>query len=351
MTMPRYSQLSLDDTLWYHCVSRCVRQAYLCGSDYTTGQSYEYRRDWVVQRIKQLAAIFTIDVAAYAVMNNHYHIVVRVDNERPDQLSTEEVVKRWTQLYKGPILISRYLSDQRSDMSGGELFRVDELAAVYRERLCNLSWFMKNLNEYIARKANKEDKVKGHFWESRYKCQALLDEKALLTAMAYVDLNPVRSVMAETPEKSEFTSICERIKEVKQSPGAVAAVAPVALDDVTANPPLEAEGLFVAPLMPFAAGEQKGWTIPFALHDYLELVDWGGRVLHPDKRGAIDEDAPGILRRIGVDPALFIQCATDFMYIFALTVGSPQAMAECCARRQVKFLHGMKAAREMLGAA
>jgi len=78
--------------------------------------------------------------------------------------------------------------------------------------------------------------------------------------------------------------------------------------------------------------------------------NWGGRVLHPDKRGAIDEDAPGILRRVGIDPALFVQCATAFMYIFALTVGSPQSMAECCTRREVKFLHGMKAAREMLGA-
>jgi len=87
------------------------------------------------------------------------------------------------------------------------------------------------------------------------------------------------------------------------------------------------------------------------LHDYLELVDWGGRVLCPDKRGAIDADAPHILRRVGLDPALFIQCAGDFMYIFGLTVGSPQAMAVCCARRQVKFLRGMKAAREMLGAA
>lgn len=345
MTMPRYSQLSLDDTLWYHCVSRCVRQAYLCGSDHTTGQSYEHRRDWVMQRIKQLAAIFTIDVAAYAVMSNHYHIVVRVDNERPDVLTTEEVLQRWTQLYKGPILISRYLSDQRCDMSDGELFRVEQLAVVYRQRLCNLSWFMKNLNEHIARKANKEDKVKGHFWESRYKCQALLDDKALLTAMAYVDLNPVRAVMAETPEESEFTSVCERMREIKSCQVAV----DVGDDIVTTEQP-EVESSS-ASLMPFDSSGLDVNAIPFALHDYLELVDWGGRVLYPDKRGAIEADAPHILRRVGIDPALFIQCAGDFMYIFGLTVGSPQSMAACCARRQVKFLRGMKAAREMLGAA
>ena len=119
---PRYSQLSLDDTLWYHCVSRCVRRAYLCGRDDRSGQSSEHRRDSVMQRIKQLAGVFTIDVAAYAVMSNHYHIVVRVDNERSYELTTEEVMQRWTQLYKGSILVNRYLSDQRSDMREGELF-------------------------------------------------------------------------------------------------------------------------------------------------------------------------------------------------------------------------------------
>jgi hypothetical protein len=210
---------------------------------------------------------------------------------------------------------------------------------------------MKNLNEHIARKANKEDKVKGHFWESRYKCQALLDDKALLTAMAYVDLNPVRAVMAETPEESEFTSVCERIRELKSCQVFVDTG-----DDVVTTEQGEVESLSVpsapsAPLMPFDGSGTAVNAIPFALHDYLELVDWGGRVLYPDKRGAIDADAPHILRRVGLDPALFIQCANDFMYIFGLTVGSPQAMAACCARRQVKFLRGMKAAREMLGAA
>ena len=73
--------------------------------DSVTDQSYEHRRDWVALRIKQLAAVFTIDVAAYAVMSNHYHFVVRVDNERNYELSTEEVMNRWTQLYGDLIVI------------------------------------------------------------------------------------------------------------------------------------------------------------------------------------------------------------------------------------------------------
>jgi hypothetical protein len=107
-------------------------------------------------------------------------------------MPTEEVIRRWSLLYKGPIIIQRYMK-QRQSMSEGELLQVEKLAAEYRMRLCDLSWFMRNLNEYISRRANAEDSVKGHFWESRYKCQALLDEKAVLAAMAYTDLNPIRA--------------------------------------------------------------------------------------------------------------------------------------------------------------
>lgn len=68
------------------------------------------------------------------------------------------------------------------------------------------------VNEYVARMANEEDKCTGHFWESRFKSQALLDERALLTCMAYVDLNPIRAAMAKDLKGSEFTSIQERIE-------------------------------------------------------------------------------------------------------------------------------------------
>ena len=106
-----------------------------------------------------------------------------------------------------------------------------------------------------------------------------------------------------------------------------------------------------APLMPFDATGCEPWAIPFALQDYFELIDWSGRVFHPDKRGVLEENTPPVLKRIGIEPSQFIQCAGDFMNIFGLTVGSPPVMAKCCARRQVKFLRGIKASRELLGAA
>lgn len=345
MATPRYSQVSLDETPWYHVVSRCVRRAYLCGIDYITGQSYEHRRDWVETRIMQLAAIFSIDVAAYSVMSNHYHIVVRVDRDRVAEMSTFEVIQRWAQLYQGPLIIRRYLSEKRKDMSSGELLQVDKLANEYRQRLCDLSWFMKNLNEFISRKANAEDDVKGHFWESRYKCQALLDEQAVLAAMAYVDLNPVRAAMAETPEDSAHTSVRERIKQVKAKP-CIAETQGNAPADPEANIS-EVKHTPVAPLLPFDPALQLHAGIPFALDDYLELMDTVGRAVHPSKRGYIPEQSPVILVRLGIDVDKFIAHSDHFIERFGNHVGTPARLIKLAAARNARYLRGMSKSREL----
>ena len=204
MTQPRATLVSLEATPWYHLVNRCVRRAFLCGTDSVSGQCYEHRRGWIVDRLHQLAGVFAIDVAAYAVMSNHYHLVVRVDAARAGEWSDDEVLRRWTSLFTGPLLVQRYRAG--ADLLPAERQAVTALAATYRERLADVSWFMRLLNEAIARQANAEDGVKGRFWEGRFTSQALLDEAAILSAMAYVDLNPIRVGMAETPERSEHTS-------------------------------------------------------------------------------------------------------------------------------------------------
>ena len=81
MTIARSQQIDLSVTPYYHCVNRCVRRAFLCGEDSLTGNSYEHRREWIADKIKSLSGVFAIDVAAYAVMSNHYHVVLQVDQK------------------------------------------------------------------------------------------------------------------------------------------------------------------------------------------------------------------------------------------------------------------------------
>ena len=209
MTRPRKALISLADTPYYHITSRCVRRAYLCGIDHYSGQSYEHRRQWVVDRIRLLSSLFAIDVCAYAVMSNHYHLVLKLCPSQLDELCDDEIIKRWCALFKGPQLVQRYRKGEA--LQPHERETVNDIVNVWRTKLASISWFMRCLNQPIARQANLEDGCTGKFWESRFVSQALKSEEALLSCMAYVDLNPVRAGIAETPESSAYTSIRERL--------------------------------------------------------------------------------------------------------------------------------------------
>lgn len=368
MTRARATLVSLSDTPWYHVVCRCVRRAFLCGDDALTGKNHDHRRAWIVDRVKQLAGVFAIDVAAYAVMSNHYHLVLRVDAGRAKNWSNEEVLRRWTQLFDGPKLVQARLSEAADGLDDASLARVDEWAETYRARLMDISWFMRVLNETIARQANAEDKVTGRFWEGRFKSQALLDEQAILTAMAYVDLNPIRAKMAETPEASDHTSVAERMAALRPAAKATARRASAASPEknpakmpVDRASPTPAAGvtsiltlrrethlsqLPLQPLMPFDPTSRLKAAIPFAFEDYLDLVETTGRSLHPNKRGLINERVPKLLQRLAIDPERFIECATGMMKQFGSAIGAPAHLTELCAVRQVKYLRGIQAARK-----
>ena len=104
MTIARSRQISLQDTPYYHVVSRCVRRAFLCGEDAHSGQSYEHRRQWVVDKLGQLSRLFAIGVCAYAVMSNHYHLVLKVESDTAANWSEREVAERWAALFLWPLL-------------------------------------------------------------------------------------------------------------------------------------------------------------------------------------------------------------------------------------------------------
>jgi REP element-mobilizing transposase RayT len=282
MTRARSEQISPTDTPYYHCIARCVRRAFLCGEDAFSGQSFEHRRQWVLDRLVQLDQMFAIDICAYALMSNHYHLVLYINQEQASSWSDDEVIARWTQLFTGPVLVQRYKKGE--PQTGAELKKVSEIVAKWRERLADISWFMRCLNEHIARKANEEDNCKGRFWEGRFKSQALLDEQGLLTCMAYVDLNPVRAAISDCPEHSDFTSIQQRIQEYTEDQSN---------HNSTEEKPV---------LKTFSARQaDSDFAISFDYADYLELVDWTGRCCRDDKRGAIPAHLPPVLARLQID--------------------------------------------------
>lgn len=257
MTLPRSVLIDPGCTPYYHCVSRCVRRAFLCGQDQLSGVNYDHRRAWIESRLLQQAEIFAIDVCAFAVMGNHYHLVLHINVEQQRGWSDSEVSARWQRLHRLPEWFE----------TADDATRAAAIAK-WRARLASISWFMKCINEPLARRSNKEDGCKGRFWEGRFKSQALLDDAAVVRCMAYVDLNPIRAGKARTPEESAHTSVQARIEHRD------------------------------AALMPLAGDPGTGPALPICKAEYLALVDWTGRQVRPGKRGRIVASLPPIIQRL-----------------------------------------------------
>ena len=291
MTIARRQQVSLEHTPYYHCTTRCVRRAFLCGYDAASGRNFDHRKQWLEDRIAALSAIFAIDLLAYAVMSNHYHVVLGVDADRARHWSDEEVRQRWRKLFSVPAEVS------------------PEWLAERRERLYSLSWYMRCINEPLARRANREDGCTGRFWEGRFSCQALLDEAALVKCMAYVDLNPIRAGIARTPESSLHTSIRARIRNRD------------------------------AHLLPCAEAAGRRWPgIPLRKHEYLALVDWTGRRLRTGKRGRIPQNLPPILARAGLECDPWLAEMRHYGRWYYRAVGSVQALERYCRHLGQRWL-------------
>ena len=317
MTRARSETVDLASTPYYHCISRCVRRAFLCGLDEYTGQSFEHRRGWVVERLWELSEIFAIDLYAYAVMSNHLHVVVRVDQNAANEWDEDEVIERHSKLFPG-------LKDAAKNTTARHR---RELCEKWRARLTDISWFMRCLNEHIARRANKEDECKGRFWEGRFKSQPLLDEEALLTCMAYVDLNPIRSGEALSLEASEHTSIASRLEYAE-------------LEEPDVVPPR------LAPFEDQVSPRSERETIPMSFLDYVELLEWTGRcarVYGPG--GTIRGDAPTLLQKLQLDPSAWLRVMEHQGLRTLAVLGSIEALDEFAASQGKQWVHGKAQAR------
>jgi REP element-mobilizing transposase RayT len=330
MTYARKTLVSLSDTPYYHVVARCVRRAWLWGFDKYADRDYSHRKEWVIERLEHLSAIFAIDICAYAVMSNHYHLVLHVDRARAKELSVEEVVRRWTAMFSVPPMVARWQKGIALEVECKVALAMIER---WRERLYDISWFMKCLNEHLARRANAEDNCSGRFWESRFKSQALLDEASLLTAMVYVDLNPVRAAIAQTPEESEFTSIYQRIKQIRAA----------------SNPPTDPQAQCSIPLMSFQTNGATANTLPYRLQDYLALVDWTGRAIRDGKRGFIDDWLPPIIVRLNIDAEAWQLAMQPGGNVFGRAMGRLDHLRLHAKTLGQSWVRGLRAAESLYG--
>ena len=323
MTTARKQLISLADTPYYHCISRCVRRAFLCGEDKSTGENFDHRRGWVEDKMLALSQVFAIDVCAYAIMSNHTHMVLFVDEATAKGWSTNEVIERWHLLFKGTLITQQFSRGEKiPDYLMNSLF---ETVEVYRDRLMDISWFMRILNQSIAKQANQEDNCTGHFWEGRFKSQALLDEAALAACMAYVDLNPVRANIAKTPETSAHTSVKERIAKAKK-------------------------GKQPKMLLPFVGNPRQTMPkgLPFELKDYLELIEMTGRCIREDKSGYIEQNQPALLSRLNINPENWLTLTKDFRRLFHGAVGHSDALADYCEHKGLKRRTNLSCCNKLL---
>jgi len=356
MTLARKNQVCLEATPYYHLMNRCVRRSFLCGYDKLTKTDYSHRKQWILDRIKYLVDSFAIRVCAYAIMDNHYHLVICVDSTNAEQWTADEVLARYGRIHSTKHI--RDLLDNKADLTTEQRNRIDQTIKTWRERLKSISWFEKSLNEPIARSANLEDKVNGRFWQGRFKSQALLDEAALITCMAYVDLNPMRAGITNSLETSDFTSIQARmrrylseqnVKPMTQSKSDGSNTPKNRMERNTkastskktttntsntrglsyheSSKPID-NPVFV-PLVPLrdqAKARDNSFHLPISHPQYFLLLEVTGRQIQEGTSANLHDKAIPILYILGINPEYWVDSLKDFENRFPGAVGATEAI-------------------------
>ncbi|MCL1126526.1 transposase [Shewanella surugensis] len=339
MTECRKKLIHIDSTPFYHISNYCVRGAYLVNDNPKTKQVDLHRAHWFVDKLIQLSTIFCIDIAAYTILPRHYHLVLKVNTDNAKNLTSLQVIERWRQVFNPHVLAIKYINKELFSNTEQEQF--DEFISQWRERLTNISWFMRCLNETISRKVNKEDHCKGAFWQGRFKSQALLDEPAILACIMYVDLAPIREQLAQSLENIYLSSIQLRVAAFKQ------AQKEAQIYDV--------EGDFLAiaqqpsTLLPFDHMTRSGKQIhlPFHLFDYIELIKWTHKGIIENNVPSNQHNTPKLLTRLTINKKDWINTCRHFSQHYSHAIGSWQKMCEFSRQFNGKWCKGKKNSQQL----
>ncbi len=283
--------------------------------------------------LQHFAAHFGIDLLAFAVMSNHFHLILR---NRPDVVGAwddSEVARRW-------LMICPHRSDKRGNPmppTDAELDTIRNCPLILQERrarLADVSWWMRLLCQRIATRSNQEDGATGHFFQERFRAIRLVDEASLLACSAYVDLNPIRAEINQTIETSDHTSAQRRIEAARQrgendrQPGLNERprvqpirplrdnmLSPLSIDEQTDNlgPDASLDGTRCS---------NKGY-LAMSVLEYIELLDWTARQSRPGKSGKTPQEAPPVVQRLGLSPESWCELVNGFGHLFHHVAGNP----------------------------
>lgn len=346
MTVARSEIVDVALTRTYHCIAKCVRRAFLCGDDAYSGRNFDHRKTWIVDRLKVLASLFAIEVCAYAVLSNHLHLVLRLATARLAAWTDDEVLDRVSRLCPTCVAgLEQWTEAQRR-----------AVVETWRVRLSSLSWFMAKLDEHVARQANREDGCTGRFWEGRFTSRALLDDGALLTCMAYVDLNPVRAGQATGLEDSSWTSIQQRLREAaaELASKTTAPQAPESTNDrsdehdagersarADGSRPSEPDPCHCPALVPMGDDPRAGADgLPLILIQYVALLQWTGQAARPDKVGHITAPPPALVAACGLDPERWLDGFEGYGSLRGRYVGHPKLLRARAIQVGRRWLRG-----------
>ena len=337
----REEVFSSNEVAIVHVMNRVVRRCFLLGDDPVSGKNYDHRKVWIEELFQHFSSCFGIDLLAFAILSNHFHLVLR---SRPDVVETwddTEVARRWLRLCplrktkdpaEAPGPSEAELNSIRNDAQ-----RVAEI----RARLSDISWWMRLLCQRIAMRANAEERELGKFWQSRFRAIRILDEASLLACAAYVDLNPIRAAMAETLEESDFTSVQRRI-EARQANDSSADrfLARLCLDERDTEP---------GPCCSITEDRcsDKGF-LPMPLTAYLQLLDWTAREVTTGKRGKTPKHLAPILVRLGLSADTWCSMVEQFGRLFYHVAGQLQTVEQYRSPVRNRRFHVRSAARQIM---
>jgi len=309
MTRPLRSDVFDPDEIGvYHCFNRIVRRSYLCGLDPLTGIDYSYRRQWFYDRLRYLAGYFCIDVLAYAILSNHFHLVLRNRPDQVESLSDRQVVTRWLMICpKSKRKPDGTATDPSEAEIQYELNRKGHVAEL-RKRLSDPSWLLRQVCQHMGIRCNSEDSVRGHFWESRFGMDRLCDEADVLACLAYVDLNPIRAGMVESLEAYPYVSVGERLRTLDDQPIETGSwLSPLELASETDGEQVAVVNrLSRAELGELATESQPLGCLPITLPQYAELLRWLAGGSFRDKL-ARKAETPAALVTLHLDPSEFAE--------------------------------------------